>query len=214
MEITYQQSSSAARGESVLVWDLPTRIGHWLLAASFAVAWLTSESEALRAVHVGSGCLFGAVIAFRLLWGVLGSRYARFAQFVRSPRTAWAYLTSLRGPRPQHHLGHNPAGAWAIVALLALGAVAVASGWLNYNDIGGDLFEEVHEGAAAAALAVVVIHLAGVLVGSLVHRENLVAAMLTGRKRGAPGAGIARTHALGAALLIVWAIAAVTFLTR
>lgn len=212
MHMTSRRLPAGAGEANVLVWDLPTRLGHWLLVGSFAAAWLTSESEALRAVHVASGSLFGAVIAFRLLWGVLGSRYARFAQFVRSPGAAWDYLTSLRGPRPQHYLGHNPAGGWAIVALLALGAVSVVSGWLTFNDVGGDVFEELHEGATAAALGVVVVHLAGVLVGSLVHRENLVAAMLTGFKRGAPGAGIARTHAFGAALLIVWTIAAVTFL--
>lgn len=208
-------ASGAARRAGILVWDAPTRIGHWLLAGSFALAWLTAESESLRNVHVASGYLFGAVIAFRLLWGVIGSRYARFAQFVKAPSAAWLYLKSLREARPQHHVGHNPAGGWAIVALLALGALSVVTGWLAFNDIGGELFEELHEGVTAAALTVVVIHLLGVLVGSLAHRENLVAAMFSGRKRGqsnASGAGIAHAHALAGLLLVVWAVAAVTFL--
>lgn len=196
----------------ILVWDIPTRIGHWLLAGSFALAWLTSESESLRNVHVASGYVFGAVLAFRLLWGLTGSRHARFAAFVRAQRTAWAYLQSLRAGRPQHYAGHNPAGAWAILALLGLGAIGVASGWLTFNEIGGDLFEELHEGATGAMLAVVVVHLAGVAVGSIAHRENLVAAMFSGYKRGTPRDGIARRHAFAGSLLVAWVVAVVTFL--
>lgn len=198
----------------ILVWDWPTRIGHWLLAGSFALAWLTSESESWRNVHVASGYLFGAVIAFRLVWGLVGTRYARFTEFVKSPRAAWQYLTSLLGPRPQHSVGHNPAGGWAIVALLVLGAVSVVSGWLTFNEIGGELFEELHEGASSAALAVVLIHLVGVATGSLVHRENLVASMFSGYKCGAAQAAIPGARGWAALLLAIWAGAVVTFLMR
>lgn len=196
----------------ILVWDIPTRIGHWLLAGSFALAWLTSESESLRNVHVASGYVFGAVLAFRLVWGLIGSRHARFAAFVRTPRAAWAYLASLRASRPQHYPGHNPAGAWAILALLGLGAIGVASGWLTFNEIGGDLFEDIHEGATGAALAVVAVHLAGVAVGSIAHRENLVAAMFSGYKCGTPRDDITRRHAFAGSLLVAWVVAVVTFL--
>lgn len=203
-----------AAARRILVWDWPTRIGHWLLAGSFAVAWLTAESEAWRNVHVASGYLFGAVIAFRLLWGFVGTRYARFSEFVKSPRAAWNYLASLLGPRPQHTVGHNPAGGWAIVALLVLGAISVLSGWLTFNEVGGELFEELHEGASNAALAVVGIHLIGVATGSLIHRENLVGAMFSGLKRGAENAAIAGARGWAGLLLLVWAVAVVTFLMR
>ena len=208
------EPSRATDARRVLVWDLPTRVGHWLLAGSFAVAWLTAEAESWRNVHLASGYLFGAVIAFRLVWGLVGTRYARFTEFVKSPRAAWQYLTSLLGPRPQHTIGHNPAGGWAIIALLVLGALSVVSGWLTFNEIGGELFEELHEGASNAALAVVLIHLVGVATGSLVHRENLVASMFSGLKRGAAQAAIPSARGWAALLLVLWAAALVTFLMR
>ncbi|HZV53968.1 MAG TPA: cytochrome b/b6 domain-containing protein, partial [Rhodocyclaceae bacterium] len=94
----------------ILVWDLPVRLGHWLMAGGFAVAWLTGESEEWRLMHVLAGGTVVGVALFRLLWGIVGSRYARFGNFVKSPRAALAYLKSLLGPSPQHHVGHNPAG--------------------------------------------------------------------------------------------------------
>jgi cytochrome b len=208
------EPDNAAATRRILVWDWPTRIGHWLLAGSFAVAWLTAESEAWRNVHVASGYLFGAVIAFRLIWGCVGTRYARFSEFVKSPRAAWRYVTSLLGPRPQHTVGHNPAGGWAIVALLVLGATSVLSGWLTFNEVGGELFEDLHEGASNAALAVVGIHLIGVATGSLIHRENLIGSMFSGLKRGAANAAIAGARAWAGLLLLVWVVAVVTFLMR
>lgn len=205
---------NAAVTRRILVWDWPTRIGHWLMAGSFAIAWLTAESESWRNVHVASGYLFGAVVAFRLVWGVVGTRYARFSEFVKSPRAAWRYLASLLGPRPQHTIGHNPAGGWAIVALLVLGAISVVTGWLTFNEVGGELFEELHEGASNAALAVVGIHLIGVATGSLIHRENLIGSMFSGLKRGAANAAIPGSRAWAGLLLLVWTVAVVTFLMR
>jgi cytochrome b len=174
---------SASRADRVLVWDLPVRLFQWLLAASFAGAYLTSESERWRQVHVVFGYTVAGLIAFRVLWGFVGGRYARFSEFVRGPSAAYDYVKSLLTGRPQHYTGHNPAGALAIVALLALGALAALSGYATYNDFGGEWLEEVHEALANTMLALVVLHLAGVLVGSIAHGENLVRAMLTGRKR-------------------------------
>ncbi|HSJ99063.1 MAG TPA: cytochrome b/b6 domain-containing protein, partial [Myxococcota bacterium] len=85
--------------------------------------------------------------------------------------------------RPEHHVGHNPAGGWAVLALLALGAVTAAAGYATYSDIGGGAMEGLHEGAASAMLALVFIHIGAVILSSLIHRENLVRAMLTGLKR-------------------------------
>lgn len=167
---------------TVRVWDLPVRLFHWLMVASFAGAWLTAESERWRLVHVWCGYTMAGLVAFRLLWGVVGPRHARFASFVRGPRAVAAYVRGLIAGRAPYFEGHNPAGAVAIVALLGLAALTTALGWANYNDLGGEWLEEAHEAAASAMLFVVGVHLVGVLVGSLAHGENLVRAMITGRK--------------------------------
>jgi cytochrome b len=203
-----------ATDERVLVWDLPVRIGHWLMVGCFVVAWLTGESEEWRNVHVyAGGGLVGAAI-FRVLWGLIGSRYALFADFVREPGAALAYLKSLLHSSPQHYVGHNPAGGWAIVLLLALAVLSSVTGWLNYQDIGGHRVEEWHEASVHAMLIVVMVHLAGVLVGSVAHHENLARAMLTGRKLGQPKDAIARGHWVAAILLLAWSVVVAAVLSR
>lgn len=169
--------------QSVRVWDLPTRIFHWSLAASFLVAFVTSESEKLRDIHVVAGYSLAGLIGFRILWGFVGGTHSRFADFLPTPGKVVAYLKSLLAGRPQHYVGHNPAGAVAIFLLLAFGVIAAASGYATYNEIGGHFMEELHEAAANGMMALVVIHLAGVVVSSLLHQENLVAAMITGFKK-------------------------------
>lgn len=168
---------------SVRVWDLPTRIFHWSLAASFIVAFVTSESEKWRDIHVFAGYSLAGLIAFRLLWGFVGGAHARFADFLPTPAKLVAYLKSLLAGRPQLYVGHNPAGAVAIFLLLAGGLVVAASGYATYNEFGGHFMEEVHEVAANGMMALVIIHLAGVVVSSWLHHENLVKAMITGRKQ-------------------------------
>ena len=194
--------------QKILVWDWPVRLGHWLMVGGFIVAWLTSESETFRLLHVISGATVLAVAAFRLPWGFIGSRYARFVDFVRGPRAVRDYAAGLLKLEPAHHVGHNPAGGWAIVLMLGLGILTGLSGWANYNDIGGGFLEEVHEGLAVTMLAVVAIHVAGVLTGSLMHGENLVRAMLNGRKQGTPEDAIRSARPLAGALLLAWVAAA------
>lgn len=200
--------------EKILVWDLPVRIGHWLLAGCFVVAWLTGESEEWRLVHVVAGSAMIGIVLFRLMWGLFGSRYALFIDFVRGPKAVVSYLESLLEREPQHYVGHNPAGGWAIVLLLALAIAGGVTGWLNYQDIGGAWTEELHEASAHAMLIVVMIHLAGVLVGSVVHRENLARAMLTGRKLGEAADAISRSHRIAAVSLLVWSVAVAAVLSR
>lgn len=200
--------------KKILVWDLPVRLGHWLMAGGFALAWVTGDSESWRLVHVFAGGTVTAVAAYRLLWGIVGSRHARFREFVRGPRQAVAYLKSLLQARPPHHAGHNPAAGLAIVGLLALALASGASGWLTYQEIGGEWLEEAHEALTGLMLALVGVHLAGVLVGSLAHRENLVWAMVTGRKLGEPGEAISGQRWLGALLLLGWTAAGAWWLAR
>jgi cytochrome b len=166
----------------VRAWDLPTRLFHWSLVASFATAFLTSESEKLRDIHVLAGYSLAGLVVFRLLWGFIGGTHSRFADFLPTPCKVIDYVKSLLRGEPQHYVGHNPAGAVAIFALLGLGFAAAASGWAVYEDMGGHFMEELHEVAANGMMAVVVIQIAGVIVSSWLHKENLVRAMITGWK--------------------------------
>jgi cytochrome b len=202
---------SPSNDKRVLVWDAPVRVFHWLLVLSFAGAWLTAESERWRLVHVTLGYTMAALVAFRIVWGFVGTRHARFADFVRGPKAAWRYLAALLQRRPAHHTGHNPAGALAIVALLVLIGVTAASGWATYEDLGGGGLEDLHEGAANLLLALVGVHVVGVVVGSFAHRENLVGAMFTGRKQVPPQEGIRSAwHGVAVLMLIAtlgfWAL--------
>jgi cytochrome b len=186
----------------ILVWDLPVRLFHWMLVVAFAGAWLTAESERWRDVHVLLGYSLAGLIAFRLVWGVIGSRYARFGSFAAGPRSVWRYLRSLAGPQPEHHVGHNPAGGWAIFAIIGLALLTSVTGYMSYESIGGEFFAELHEGAATAMMLVAAVHVGGVLVSSVLHRENLVGAMFSGMKRGAPSDGIGRPRRIAGMLLL------------
>lgn len=198
---TPQDTGAASR--PILVWDAPVRVFHWLLAACFLGAFVTAESERFRLLHVTLGYTVGGLVVFRLLWGLLGTRYARFSAFVRGPRAVQAYVSSLVDGRAQHHLGHNPAGAWAIVGLLAGAVLVVGSGWALFNDLGGGWLEELHEGAANTMLGLVAVHVLGVVVSSWLHHENLVRAMVTGRKLGRPDEAIRHAWRSVAALMVV-----------
>ena len=173
----------------VLIWDLPVRVFHWALVVSFAGAYWLSETERLRNIHVMFGYTVLGLVAFR--------------SFLFSPREAAAYVRSLFRRSDPRFLGHNPAGSIAIWAILGVAALTGMTGYATYNEIGGDAVEEVHEILANGWLWLVGIHVAGVMVGSLLHRENLVGAMITGYKRAEASAGVRGTFAaiVGVALL-------------
>lgn len=180
--------------QRILVWDVPTRAFHWLLALSFAGAYLTSESERYRDIHVVLGFTLLGLIAFRLLWGFFGTRYAQFRSFLFKPGDIFAYSLSFLKGKPVHYVGHNPLGSVAIWLLLGLGISAGVTGVLLFQDIGGDALEELHELLSNAMLAVAAIHIVGVVVSSVLHRENLVRSMITGYKSAEPDQGIRRSY--------------------
>ncbi len=196
------QSDGTGTPRRILVWDAPVRVFHWLLVLCFVGAWLTAESERWRLAHVTLGYTMAGLVAFRLVWGLVGTRHARFASFVRRPAAVLRYLRSILSSHAEHHTGHNPAGAVAIVLLLLLTLLTTVSGWAAYNEIAARYAGEWHEGLANTMLMLVVVHIAGVVAGSLLHRENLVAAMLTGRKSGAARDAIRRPWRAVAVLLI------------
>ena len=185
----------------ILVWDLPVRVFHWLLAISFAGAYLTSGYDRLRYVHVTLGYTIAVLIAFRLAWAVIGTRHARLSSFSYGPRAVRAYLGSLLARNPRHFVGHNPAGSWAIYAIVTLGIVTTGTGYARYNHLVGKWIDDVHQVAGNVFLSVVIVHVAGVLVSSFLHRENLAKAMVTGYKAGHPGDSIPTTRWVTAILL-------------
>ena len=174
----------------MLVWDAPVRVFHWLMVISFAGAYLTAESERWRMLHVSLGYTMAGLVAFRIVWGLIGTRHARFSDFVRGPSAIATYVGAMLRGEPKRHVGHNPVGALAIIALLGLTLAIAASGWAVFNGVGGEWLEETHELAANAMLAIVGIHIAGVMLASRFGRENLVGAMFTGRKAGLPDDGV------------------------
>lgn len=192
---------------TILVWDLPTRIFHWLLALGFLGAMLTSESERYADIHHMLGYTVLGLVAFRLIWGIVGTRYARFGAFAYGPGKVMRYLASVARGAPEHHTGHNPAGSWAIYAIIGLCIVTGASGWATYNELGGHLVEELHEGAANMLLGVVLLHIGGVIASSLLHRENLIRSMITGMKSGSPAEAIRSARPLFGVLLACGVVA-------
>jgi len=184
-------SSSHARGgdeataaaNTVAVWDLPLRVAHWGLAVSVPLAWLTANI--FDSVHEIAGYIALALVAFRVTWGFVGSHHARFASFVRRPAIVLRYLWRLMRGRTGRYLGHNPAGAAMAVTLLLLAAVSCISGWMQITErwFGVDWVERLHTWSSHAVLLFAVVHVLGVLLMCVLQRENLVMAMITGRKR-------------------------------
>ena len=191
-----------AGNKKILVWDLPTRIFHWLLVASFIAAYVTSESEKLRDWHMVSGYLLAGLILFRILWGFVGTKYAKFLEFVRGPAEVLDYLNRLFSKESKHYIGHNPAGAVAILLLLTCGLAMGATGWMLFNDLGGSFIEESHEALASLMLTIVIVHVFGVLLSSVLHKENLIQAMVTGYKFGNEAFSIKHRHRLIGVILL------------
>ena len=171
-----------AKERTVSVWDPFVRLFHWSLVAAIATAWLVEEGEL---VHRYAGYVAGGLVTARILWGFVGTKYARFSQFIRSPFAALRYLREEATGRGQRYIGHNPAGAAMIIALILLTLGTGFTGWLSTTEayFGVDWVGEVHEVLANLMLASIILHVAGVIFSSLRHGENLVRAMITGRKR-------------------------------
>ena len=166
----------------VLIWDLPVRLIHWLMVVCFFGAYLTAEIVELKIVHFTLGYTLAALITVRITWGFFGTTHARFSNFVRHPKAAIHYLQSMIRREPPTDVGHNPAGALAILALLFFGLLVTLTGWLTLHELVGEWAEDVHEVLANIMLGIVIVHIVAVVVGSFLHRENLVRAMITGKK--------------------------------
>ena len=176
--------------QEIMVWDMPVRVFHWLLVICFAGAWLTSESERLAMIHYAFGYTACLLVLVRLVWGVIGTRYARFSQFLKSPKAIFEhFMVMLRG-HPHHDVGHNPAGGLVMFALMLLILLIGFTGYLTMKEFFGNFVSEVHEAVASLVLGLVIVHVIAAIGMSVIERQNLVRSMVTGKKKGFPEQGI------------------------
>jgi cytochrome b len=180
-DVTNTETGRDTRPETVRVWDPFVRIFHWSLVILFALAWMTED---LQSLHQPIGYAILGLLALRIVWGFAGSRHARFADFVHTPGATLAYVRDLLAGRAPRLLGHSPLAGMMVLALMAALIATGASGWLMTTDAyrSARWLEEAHEALASLTLGLVTVHVAAVLVISVWHRENLVRAMITGKK--------------------------------
>lgn len=176
-------AAASPEGETIRVWDPFVRIFHWGLVSLFALAFVTGDE--VEWLHIRIGYAIAALVALRIAWGFVGTRHARFGDFVRSPRTITRYLRQAARRQAPRHLGHNPAGGAMVMALLVMIGGIAATGFAMTTDAfwGAEWVEDLHEGLVYTTIGLIVLHVAGVIFSSLEHGENLVKAMFTGRKR-------------------------------
>lgn len=211
-DTTIHDGTSVTQSEraSFRVWDPMVRIFHWSLVCAFVIAYLSADE--LDTLHEVAGYVVAGLVAFRLIWGLIGSRYARFVQFLRGPSETIGYMGDIISGKERRYLGHNPAGAVMVVALL-LGLSGTAfTGWLlvepdriamlpdlpqivapayadedgeaeGYGEGRSEMVEEVHEVLANLMLLLIAVHIGGVVLTSFRHNENLARSMVTGNKR-------------------------------
>lgn len=189
------------------VWDIGVRVFHWSLVVFYFLSYVSGEDE--NFIHAYAGYVVVALLAFRVIWGVVGTRYARFTDFIYGPRAVKRYARSMLTRKPLHYVGHNPLGGWMVMALLISLSIAcwtgleayaaegkgplatgvsiivpaMANGREEIGRSGDDFWEEIHEVFSHLTLILVFVHILGVFVASIVHRENLIRAMVTGYKK-------------------------------
>jgi cytochrome b len=200
--------------DKIKVWDPLVRIFHWALVLTFFISYLTGDEES--DIHIYAGYAVLGLISFRLIWGVVGTKYARFYNFITSPTNTMAYIKSMAN-KPKRYIGHNPAGAWMIVVMLVTLFIVTLSGLEIYAIEEGkgpfagspsisiisnahadddeheeeesfweEFWEEIHEASSNFMLLLIALHIIGVFVSGRLHKENLVRAMITGEKKADP----------------------------
>ena len=178
-----------AKPDFVSVWDPFVRIAHWVLAMGFLVAYVSPAEDGAGpgSLHVWTGYAIGGILLLRFVWGFVGPRHARFSDFVFRPATVFTYLKEVFLGSPRRYLGHSPAGGAMIAALLLALAASVVTGIAAYGEFGRGVLARVlgdlHGAITTIALILAILHIVGIVIASITHRENLVAAMFSGKKR-------------------------------
>ena len=203
--------------QQVVVWDIGIRVFHWSLVSLFIIAYLSGDE--LEELHAYSGYAIAGLLVFRIIWGFVGSRHARFSDFIRSPRTVIAYLKSIKDGQAKRYLGHNPAGGAMALLLLVSLSLLTFTGLKAYAEEGhgplasvdvslvstvfaddhehddddddddklkkekeDEFWEEIHEFMGNFMLMLIFLHVVGVMLSSKIEGENLVKAMINGKK--------------------------------
>lgn len=192
--------------QAIMVWDMPVRVFHWLLVICFAGAWLSSESERFAMIHYAFGYTACLLVLIRLVWGAIGTRYARFSQFLKSPRVVLEHFMAMLRGHPHHDVGHNPAGGLVMFALMLLILLIGLSGYLSVKEFLGNFVSEVHEVVASLVLGLVIVHIIAAVGMSVIERQNLVRSMVTGKKKGMPEQGIRYPQYLLGSLIFLGAL--------
>ena len=191
------------KSSTIYVWDPLVRIFHWSLVLAFSIAYLTEDD--FMQLHELAGYVVLGLVGFRIVWGLIGTRYARFSDFVCRPASIIKYIKTLASFKPPHYIGHNPVGGFMVIMMLimltltswsgikaqevetgvqALPSISIISNAYadSDEDKGDEFWEEVHEGLANFTVFLIFLHIVGVLASSILHRENLIRAMITGYK--------------------------------
>jgi len=208
-----------------IIWDLPTRVFHWLFVASFVIAWLSYDDNRFLFIHVFAGYVFLSLLVFRFFWGFIGTHYARFHTFAYKWKSVTDYLKGLLNGKAMRHIGHNPAGGWAIFIMLLLSIIVSIAGLLalggeeGHGPLKGYISfavgtnaRDVHEYLAWVLLGITIIHVLGVIVESLIHKDNLIWAMVSGKKDDTAGVVSVRGHHyLGLTIAVVAIVFAIFY---
>ncbi len=199
----------------VLVWDLPTRLFHWLLSGGFiaaaVISLLLGEHSSLFPYHAIIGLIIALMVCLRIVWGVVGSRYARFGKFIFGPAAVIEYFKGTLVGGGKRYIGHNPGSALAIFALLALVLAMAVTGILLGQ--GNESVKEIHEVLSYVTVGVAVVHVLGLAVHIICHRENITASMIHGMKNAEPSDAITSASPIIAvaflAIVGAWSVALV-----
>ena len=194
------------RKQSILVWDFPVRTFHWLFVISFVGAWLSSEGETWQMLHYAFGYSAVVLILFRVVWGLIGTKYARFGEFIKGPSETMNHIKSIFSGNMDFGPGHNPVGALVMISLMILILLIDLTGYWTIKEYLGEYMSGAHEAISNLALGFVVIHVAAAIIMSFLQKENLVKSMITGKKEGLPGQAIqSPQYITGLILTLAWA---------
>lgn len=184
-------------GDRIPVWDPIVRLFHWIVVVGVLLNYFVLDTG--KSTHQYVGYVVAGVLVVRLIWGVIGSRHARFADFVTSPQVAMAHLAAALRRHDRRYIGHNPAGGVMIIALMALLAAVSVTGWMQGLDQfwGVEWLQEVHSICASLIVILAGLHIAAAIVESIVHRENLILSMITGLKRAPSEADVDHARSAG-----------------
>lgn len=191
----------------VLVWDFPVRVFHLLLVVSFAGAWLTAEGKDQQMIHYAFGYSAGVLVLLRIIWGIVGTRYARFKQFIKGPAETIRHIKDLFASHKNPEIGHNPVGALVMIALMILMLLITLTGYWSVKEFFGELMLGAHEAISELAIVFVIVHILGSIIMSFLQKENLIKSMVTGQKLGLPEQAIqSPLYMMGLFLILAWGV--------